>query len=170
MQGAPPTGIWRGKPIGNALRELDRFLNILGDEAARLLCLPITRGQHNTANKLHGIAALGLCRADHARLRALGRSRERLYHCNGRLTDDDQSESWMLAAGRPREAHGELAPMADGRIIVVTADDLAAIAAFYRRLAMMLRDAVIGATMTGGDKAALAAAHDLSSRCAMTAA
>lgn len=132
-------GCYRAKLIGNALRELDRFLNLLADETSRILALPVLEHQHNTANKLRDIAVLGLCVADHARLLALGRMRERLYHCGGQLTSPNQHDIWALAVGHAagsqrRSPHRRVPKGSD----FVTDDDLADIASFYRGLANRL--------------------------------
>lgn len=71
--------------IGNALGELDRFLNVLVDEAARWLGEPIRPEQRNTANKLRTLKlAMGESDRGHARLSAVGRSRDYLKHSGGR--------------------------------------------------------------------------------------
>jgi len=131
---------YRPKLIGNALRELDRFLNLLADEASRILALPVLEHQHNTANKLRDIAVLRLCVDDHSRLQALGRMRERLYHCGGQLTSLRQLDIWTLAAGRAAgiDRRAPRRRVLDGSYFV-TDDDLIDIATFYRGLAMKLR-------------------------------
>lgn len=71
--------------IGNALGELDRFLNLLVDEVARWLGEPARPDQRNTANKLRTLQlAVGGVESSHARLSAVGRSRDYLKHSGGR--------------------------------------------------------------------------------------
>ena len=72
--------------LANSLRELDRFLSLLLDDvAASALPAGYDRAafarQSNTPNKLARVHdALGVASPDQARLRAIGRSRERLFH------------------------------------------------------------------------------------------
>jgi hypothetical protein len=122
---------------GNALRELDRFLNLLADETSRMLDLPVSPGQRNTANKLRDIDALCLCCADHSRLGALGRARELLYRCEGRLGRRDQADLWILAAGWPGHDARRASAVRTTRLLVID-DDLARIGELYRRLAEAL--------------------------------
>lgn len=74
--------------IGNALGELDRFLNVLVDEVADWIGAPVQPKQRNTANKLsalHRVTGSGdHRRTGHARLSAIGRSRDFLKHAGGR--------------------------------------------------------------------------------------
>lgn len=130
-------GRYRTRLIGNALRELDRFLNLLADETSRLLGLRVSPGQRNTANKLRDINALCLCHADHSRLRALGRAREILFRRDGRLGRHDRLQIWIAAAAWP---DNDVRRVSLGPIIrlAVTDDDLACIGALYRRLAKAL--------------------------------
>jgi len=133
----PVTGPYHAKVIGNGLRELDRFLNLLIDEAAHALGRPAFPGQRNTANKLNGLyASFGLAPRDDARMRALGRSRECLFHCDGRVLRGDLRDGVRLTLGWP-EVPGTDSPLrcvAIGETMVVAREDLADIAAFYRRL------------------------------------
>lgn len=83
-------GTGRAKVIGNGLRELDRFLNLLIDEIAALHVLPPAfdppqfARRRNTPAKLRALrSALALPDPDHARLRAIGRTRDCLFHCGG---------------------------------------------------------------------------------------
>ncbi len=98
--------------IGNALGELDRFLNVLVDEVADWIGAPVRPGQRNTANKLSAlhdvtghdvtghdvggqevvrrsgagtdVGRTGVAETGHARLSAIGRSRDFLKHAGGR--------------------------------------------------------------------------------------
>jgi hypothetical protein len=128
---------YRARRVGNALRELDRFLNLLADETSRLLDLRVSPGQRNTANKLRDIDALCLCQADHWRLCALGSAREILYRRDGRLGRQDRLEIWIVAAGWPH-LDGRRASLGPPIRLSVIDDDLASIGALYRRLAKAL--------------------------------
>lgn len=102
-------GPHRAKVIGNGLRELDRFLNLLIDEVAALIMPPgidharFAR-QRNSANKLRGVrAAMALPSPDHEPLRAVGRSRDCLFHCAGKVRRDHPcifgmtvAEGWLI--------------------------------------------------------------------------
>ena len=133
----PIAGPYRAKVIANGLRELDRFLNLLIDEARRVAGLPIFTHQRNTANKFtaddfqyrHSLA-------DYERLRALGRSRECLFHCQGRVLRGDRADAERMTAGWP-EIPGTVTPLrrfALGSEMSVSQQDLADVAVFYRRL------------------------------------
>jgi hypothetical protein len=134
---SPTGGRYCARVIGNALRELDRFLNLLADEAARVGGLRVSPGQRNTANKLRDMAAIRLSHRDHARLRALGRSRECLFHCNGRVTRGDDRGGSTMTAGWPerRRPDAPLRRVPLNERLVVSIDDLADIRDFYRRRA-----------------------------------
>lgn len=141
---------YSAKVIGNALRELDRFLNLLADEAARVSGLLVSPGQRNTANKLRDMAMIGLSLRDHARLRALGRSRECLIYCNGLVTRGDDRGSPIMTAGWPKGSSPDAplcrVPLNDR--LIVTCDELANICAFYQRLAIELERVALRAPMT----------------------
>jgi hypothetical protein len=125
-------GPFRAKVLGNGLRELDRFLNVLVDEVAAShgLDLPTER---NTANKLGRLRpTLAGERADHARLRALGRSRECLFHCNGRVRRGDSRTEAVMTAGWPADAPRRFAV---GEELTMSADELAEVCAFYLGIA-----------------------------------
>lgn len=79
----------RRRLIGNRLGELDRFLNVITDEAALRVapiyhdCRAFAR-LHNTPNKVRVVRAMmGLPSPDHETLRAAGRIRDRLRHGSG---------------------------------------------------------------------------------------
>lgn len=99
------TGPHRAKVIGNSLRELDRFLNLLADEVGQAMLLPprahqAARHEHNTANKIRSLRhSRGLCSPDHDRLRALGRSRDCMFHCDGLVRRGDGPDSGYLTLG-----------------------------------------------------------------------
>ena len=137
--GAAPAAIGgrhRAKVIGNGLRELDRFLNVLIDEASLRIGLPVLAGQRNTANKLRAFRAAGggACAADEARLRALGRSRDCLFHCGGVVTRADARGGTRMTVGWA-DPDTPLRSFAIGEELVLTAGDLAGVCAFYETLA-----------------------------------
>lgn len=124
-------GRYRAKVIGNGLRELDRFLNVLIDEASLCLGLPAAPGQRNTANKLHALReTLGLGHEHDSQLRALGRSRDCLFYCNGVVKQRGVTAGWPAPDGPRRFAVGE--------DLVVTPADLAGICGFYEGIAAEL--------------------------------
>ena len=130
-------GRYRAKVIGNGLRELDRFLNVLIGEVARSCGVPLPRGQDNTANKLHSLRqAMGAPDPDHARLRAFGRTRECLFHCAGTVGRGDVRGGTMLTTGW-REASG-LRRVAVGTELIVSGGDIADACSFYEDLAGQL--------------------------------
>jgi len=134
----PISGPYRAKVIANGLRELDRFLNLLIDEALRAQGQQVFPVQRNTANKLAFYCAAHGRRDDHsARLRALGRSRACLFHCGGRVLRGDRRDATTMTAGWP-ELPGTQTPLRQfrvGEMLVLDAYDLADIGGFYRRLA-----------------------------------
>jgi hypothetical protein len=168
----PPTGVAapgersaafmasRARLVGNALRELDRFLNVLADELAQVIGVPAAPRQHNTANKLRDIGSLRLSVADHRRLRALGRSRERLARGRGLRSAGDGGAPWEFAArgaADPADRRGRSPVVGD--TMVVTGDDLASIAAFYRRLATTIARAAAVAPIGDEESARPTAGH-----------
>lgn len=128
-------GRYRAKVIGNGLRELDRFLNLLIDAVSTAEGLPVRPGQHNTANKLSAYrAAKSLPNHDDGRLRALGRSRDCLFHCGGRVRRGDRRGAIMMTVGWP----GYGAPLDRvmvGQDLNVTRGDLDDVCRFYRGIA-----------------------------------
>jgi len=128
-------GRYRAKVIGNGLRELDRFLNLLIDAVSTAEGLPVRPGQHNTANKLSAYrAARSLPNHDDGRLRALGRSRDCLFHCGGRVQRGDRRGATTMTVGWP----GYGAPLdrvTVGQDLTVTRGDLDDVCLFYRRIA-----------------------------------
>jgi len=138
-------GRYRAKVIGNGLRELDRFLNLLIDAASSAEGLPVRPGEHNTANKLSAYrAAKSLPNRDGDRLRALGRSRDCLFHCGGRVQRGDRSGIMAMTVGWPART-GRDAPLdrvTIGQELTVTRGDLDDVCLFYRRIAHELCDTV----------------------------
>lgn len=134
----PIDGRYRAKVIGNGLRELDRFLNLLIDEAALARGLPAYPGQRNTANKLRRFrsAADDAGHADLTRLRALGRARDCLFFNNGIVARGDvRGGATMTAPWRGDAPDHPLQSVRVGEALVLTPADLAGICAFYEALA-----------------------------------
>ncbi|MBA2932903.1 hypothetical protein HZF05_02220 [Sphingomonas sp. CGMCC 1.13654] len=120
------------------MRELDRFLNILLDEIAAadgwtvedLVSLGRIR---NTPNKLEAICHHMNIEAKHgARLRALGRCRDALFHCSGVVRRGDRRHTTTLTLGWPSDTAEGVPPVLDlGERLSVSQADLAWICAFY---------------------------------------
>jgi hypothetical protein len=129
VPGGRLTGRYRARLLGNQLRELDRFLNILIDEVASSRGVASRVGERNTANKLARFRrTLALDDPDHARLIALGRARECLFHCRGQVgrTATGLTVGWPGEAPRRFEAGEEL---------TMSPQDLAGIGGFYLDIA-----------------------------------
>ena len=99
--------------IGNSLRELDRFLNVLIDEVAAAiepsgLDRVAFAQQRNTANKLRTIrTVMALPSPDDRRLRAIGRDRDCLFHCAEIRRYGDRRTARQTAMLPRRLAHAE---------------------------------------------------------------
>ncbi|NIJ35285.1 hypothetical protein [Sphingomonas oligoaromativorans] len=141
-QWTPVRGRYRAKMIGNGLRELDRFLNILLDEVALAAGWPsadvraLTR-LHNTGLKLDAVCVrLGMQRDDQARLRALGRCRDTLFYCDGRVQRGDTRHMPRLTMGWPEDtiSEGAAADLPVGDYLAITADQIAWVCRFYARI------------------------------------
>ena len=139
----PIGGRYRAKVIGNGLRELDRFLSVLLDEVAlaagwERADLRRLANVRNTANKL-GMIHRWLGRPADAlpRLRALGRNRDCLFHCNGVVRRGDQRRAARMTVGWPADAQGDGAgvQLPLGESLAVSPADLAWVCAFYDRIA-----------------------------------
>ncbi|MBY8822505.1 hypothetical protein [Sphingomonas colocasiae] len=121
------------KVLGNGLRELDRFLNILIGEVARACGAPVSPNERNTANKLRRLRhALAVSDSDHARLVAMGRSRDCLFHCSGRVHRGDRPGDSRITAGWPEAVPHRVAV---GGELTMTASELAEICDFYVAIA-----------------------------------
>ena len=162
-------GRYRAKVIGNGLRELDRFLNLLIDAVSNAEGLPVHPGQHNTANKLSAYrAAKSLPDHDYDRLRALGRSRDCLFHCGGCVQRGDRRDAMTMTVGWP-ERHGGDEPLDRvkvGQDMTVTRGDLDDVCRFYCRIAHDLCATIVHAPdvdvrrdYTPADRMPLAAAR-----------
>ena len=106
--------------LGNQLRELDRFLSILIDEAALFLraagpTIRLLARLHNTPRKLGLLhAMMNLYSKDDARLRAVGRIAACLHHCEGRVhAGQALHRDMLLAQGRTRTS-GLVTDFTDG--------------------------------------------------------
>ena len=92
----------RARLAGNALRELDRFLNLLIDAATEAAGGAARPDQANTAAKYRALAATGRqASEDHRRLLALGRSRACLFYCEGAVRRPDRRGGATMTAGWP---------------------------------------------------------------------
>ncbi|KTF70336.1 hypothetical protein ACNFJ7_10890 [Sphingomonas sp. HT-1] len=136
-QGCPQAHRRRSRVIANGLRELDRFLNILIDEACWRHGFAAQPRQRNTANKLAAFhAQRGQRQNERPRLEALARARDALFHCNGMALRGDRRGGAVLTLGWPAAADAaSLATIAVGAAIVVTGGDMASVCGYYRRLA-----------------------------------
>ncbi|MCC2978404.1 hypothetical protein LK533_17275 [Sphingomonas sp. PL-96] len=136
---APITGRFRAKVIGNGLRELDRFLNVLADEAAVAGGIRPARSDRNTANKLRTLFP-GQPAGEHDRLVALARARACLFYCSGMVTRGDVRGSQWLTVGWSDPGHaGRLRRFAVGAELAITSEDVADICGFYVGIATRLR-------------------------------
>ncbi|WBO23106.1 hypothetical protein [Sphingomonas abietis] len=133
----------RGKVLGNGLRELDRFLSVLLGEIAALYCDGEEQDRfdrlRNTARKFESLCAL-LGRPPHelARLRAIGRCRDCLFHTGGIVRRADDRGGASMTIGWPGQGGHHVVAL--GAILPVTAEDLTSICRFYEATA----DAMMG--------------------------
>lgn len=134
-------GRYRARVLGNGLRELDRFLNLLIDAVAGARGLSLPAHERNTANKLARLRALlGVPNADHARLVALGRSRDCLFHCDGLVRRGDAPGDGAMTAGWPMPGEARLRRVAIGERLSLSGAELDEICAYYRVIAARLLD------------------------------
>lgn len=140
-------GAPHARAVANGLRELDNFFSVLIDEVAALTCAghmaPAGPGRwRNTANKLRSFnAAMGFASPDHARLRALGRSRDCLFHCGGIVRRADERGGTYMTAGWPPSLGLEDAPLMRvvlGETLAISAMDVRRVCDFYERIAIDL--------------------------------
>ena len=142
---SPRRSVAPNKVVGNGLRELDRFLSILIDEVAVQAsrddaALDRLRSRRNTANKLRMLQAMLGRRhhPDHRRLRALGRSRDCLFYCDGRVRRADVRSGQMMTAGWPSHGAadaGDLMTTPLGGRLAVRRGDIDDVCRFYARVA-----------------------------------
>lgn len=137
----PAQANYPAKVLGNGLRELDRFLSILLDEVAAGAgwsaddLAPLARIR-NTPNKLAAVSLRMNIHAGHdIRLRALGRCRDTLFHCNGVVRRGDRRHARSLTLGWPSGMHADPSRVLQiGERLPLNAADLAWICAFYVRI------------------------------------
>lgn len=131
-------GRCRARVIGNGLRELDRFLNVLLDETMTLHRLRARPDQKNTANKWSAFQHWRGAPLSHdKRLRALGRSRNCLFYCGGYITRGDSRSTRFFTAGWPEAeaGSGRLREFVIGEFLDISVAELAETCAFYRLVA-----------------------------------
>lgn len=135
----------RCRVIGNALRELDRFLNLLIDETQMARGRPSAPAIRNTANKLTRFRQdEANATRDHERLLALGRSRACLLFTSGHVARGDRSGTNLLTIGWWQEPDhlGEraLRQVATGDRLRLSHGEVAEVGTYYARIA----DSLIG--------------------------
>jgi len=140
--GADPARVrYPAKVLGNGLRELDRFLSVLLDEVAAGTgwsmedLAPLARIR-NTPNKLAAVSLRMDLQDQHdARLRALGRCRDTLFHCGGVVRRGDRRHARTLTLGWPGDMpDGGARVLQIGEHLSLGPADLAWICAFYVRI------------------------------------
>ena len=143
QRNALPEGRYRVQVIANYLRELDQLLNLLIDEVAiaadpiRFARATLSR-QRNTAAKLDNLRRLlQIPNPDDRRLRAIGRSRDCLFHCKGIVRRPDQRGGDSMTAGWPDE-HFALRTFALGGPLGLAKRDLDDVCRFYGEIARSL--------------------------------
>lgn len=130
-------GHYRAKVIGNGLRELDRFLNLLVHALVMAYGVALPGDERNTANKVARLRALaGLADPDHARLAALARMRDCLFHCGGRVRRGDRRGDPAMTTGCLNGA--TLRRVGMGEELRVSARELREICLYYCDLAERL--------------------------------
>lgn len=138
----PPRAIegrYRARVLGNGLRELDRFLSLLIDALAGACGLAMPRGERNTANKLAALRAMtGAPHGDHARLAALARSRDCLFHCEGLVRRGDRRGDAGMTVGWPMREGAALPRVAIGERLSLSNAELDEICGYYRMIAAQL--------------------------------
>lgn len=137
----------RGRVTGNCLRELDRFLCVLVDEARAARGGNAARYNKDTAAKLEALAgAPGEYAKETARLRALRRSFNCLVFTSGLVTRGDQCGERIMSTGwwcDPQQT--ALRSVAVGEHMDVSAADLMDAAAFY----VQIGEIAVGSMPTG---------------------
>lgn len=143
QRNALPEGRYRTRVIANYLRELDQLLNLLIDEVAiatdpvRFARASLSR-QRNTAAKLDRLRRLlRIPNPDDRRLRAIGRSRDCLFHCKGIVRRPDERGGDIMSAGWP-DGHVALRPFALGAPLGLAKPDLDDVCRFYGAIARSL--------------------------------
>jgi hypothetical protein len=134
-------GPHRSRVIGNGLRELDRFLNVLLDEVAAATGwvradLQRLGRQRNTANKLGAVYGATTLPPDLLpRLRALARNRDCLFYNDGWVRRGDTRAASAMTTGWPAPSGEDGLAIALGERLFVCEDTLAWICDLYRRIA-----------------------------------
>lgn len=130
------SGRYRAKVTGNGLRELDRFLCHLVQAVAAMRGIAMPEQERNTANKVARLRrCLGVADPDRARLLALARTRDCLFHCSGFVRRPDvrggatMTIAWYGAGGIA------LRRVVLGERLEPSAPELLEICLYYRALA-----------------------------------
>lgn len=132
-------GRYRARLLGNGLRELDRFLSLLIDALAGAHGIALPAGERETANKLARLRAVtGTPHRDHARLTALARSRDCLFHCEGLVRRGDRRGDAAMTVGWPMRDGAALPRVAIGERLSLSGAELDEICGFYRAIAAQL--------------------------------
>ena len=136
----------RARVTANALRELDRFLNLLVDATAHRAGVATRLDQRHTPNKLAALRrSLGMADQDHDQLLSVGRVRDCLFHCAGLVRRADHRHGQQLTLAWRRSDPHATATVALGGRLALTARDLLAICRLYRRVGTaLLTDAPAG--------------------------
>lgn len=139
--GAPRriAGRYRAKVVGNGLRELDRFLCHLVQALAEARGLAMPEAESNTANKVARLRhLLGVSDPDRARLLALARTRDCLFHCSGLVQRPDARGGAAMTIAWYGSGGIALRHVALGERLEVSAPELLEICHYYRALAERL--------------------------------
>lgn len=132
-------GPYRAKVLGNGLRELDRFLQLLVLAIAATRGIALPEQERNTANMVARLRqALGTADPDRARLLALGRTRDCLFHCGGLVRRGDARGGAVMTIGWHGAGGGSLLRVAVGERLDPSARELLDICLYYRALAARL--------------------------------
>lgn len=126
---------FRARTIGNGLRELDRFLQLLVEAIAVRCGIGLPERTH-TADKIARLRRhLAVDDPDRAQLLALGRTRACLFHCEGLVRRGDAHGSPTLTIGWRADGGTGLARVAVGERLDPSAAELREIGRYYRTLA-----------------------------------
>lgn len=139
--GAPRaiSGRYRAKVIGNGLRELDRFLCHLVQAVAVVRGIALPERERNTANKIARLRrSLALADPDRARLLALGRTRDCLFHCGGMVRRPDMRGGSTMTIAWHGAGEPVLRRALLGERLEPSASELLEISLYYRALAEQL--------------------------------
>jgi len=132
-------GRYRARVLGNGLRELDRFLSLLIDALAGARGITLPAGERETASKLASLRArTGAPHDDHARLIALARSRDCLFHCEGLVRRGDRRGDISMTVGWPMRDGVALPRVAIGERLSLSGAELDEICGYYRAIAAQL--------------------------------